>query len=283
MRSRQGANPQCALANHRTWTGGSGAVWATHATHHSQSPHCTMGMKWLLPPVNCRPLVTRLKSTAGSKPNLQPETVPGQVAKNSRSVFPCFRSGSMTRRRMRARKSKVLRLKLWGRSSSACARAAFAKPGSRRTEPLCVSAVRRRSLAQRDAELLAGGTRKRGSPAAIAITAPFPGALLTGLVAALGPACPFGSLCSRSPGAISLEAMRPAHAWSGLRPWVDQRNSMNTRWKAGCVADFAFSRVEARVRVSRGFAVTGYRLRERLAAPVAEIRDVQKSSSGAHR
>ena len=32
-----------------------------------------------------------------------------------------------------------------------------------------------------------------------------------------------------------------------------------------------------------GFAMTGYRLRERLAAPVAEIRDVQTMSSGAHR
>jgi len=38
--------------------------------------------------------------------------------------------------------------------------------------------VRLRSLAQRDAELLAGGTRERGSPAAIAITAPFPGAAI---------------------------------------------------------------------------------------------------------
>jgi hypothetical protein len=38
-----------------------------------------------------------------------------------------------------------------------------------------------------------------------------------------------------------------------------------------------------RVRVSRGFAVTGYRLRERLAALVAETRDVQTLSSGAHR
>jgi hypothetical protein len=38
-----------------------------------------------------------------------------------------------------------------------------------------------------------------------------------------------------------------------------------------------------RVRVSRGFVVTGYRLRERLAALVPEIRDVQTSSSGAHR
>ena len=50
MRSQPGANPQRALANHRTWAGGSSAVWATHATHHSQSPHCTMGMKWLQPP-----------------------------------------------------------------------------------------------------------------------------------------------------------------------------------------------------------------------------------------
>jgi hypothetical protein len=58
----------------------------------------------------------------------------------------------------------------------ACARAAAAAPGSRETEPLCVSAVRRRSLAQRSAVLLAGGTRERGSPSAIAITAPFPGA-----------------------------------------------------------------------------------------------------------
>lgn len=56
--------------------------------------------------------------------------------------------------------------------------------------------------------LLAGGTRERGSPSATAITAPVPGALLTGLVAALGPACPFGSLCSRVPGAISVGAMR---------------------------------------------------------------------------
>jgi hypothetical protein len=51
-------------------------------THHSQPPHCTMGMKWLQSPVNCRPLVTRLKWTADSKPNLQPETAPGQVEKN---------------------------------------------------------------------------------------------------------------------------------------------------------------------------------------------------------
>lgn len=79
MRFLQGANPERALADHGTWAGGSGAVWAAHATHHFQSPHCTMGMKWLQPPVNCRPLVTRLKWTAGSTPILQPETAPGQV------------------------------------------------------------------------------------------------------------------------------------------------------------------------------------------------------------
>lgn len=44
--------------------------------------------------------------------------------------------------------------------------------------------------------------------ARIAITAPFPGTLLTRLVATRGPACPFGSLCSRSPGAIFFEATR---------------------------------------------------------------------------
>ncbi len=42
-------------------------------------PSLHNGNEWLQPPVNCRPLVTRLKWTAGSTPNLQPQTAPGQV------------------------------------------------------------------------------------------------------------------------------------------------------------------------------------------------------------
>jgi hypothetical protein len=99
-------NPQDATTDQRTGSGGSGVVWATHVTHHSRPHHCTMGMKCLQQPVNCRPLVTHLKWMADSRPNLQPETAPGQAEKNSRSAFPCFRSGSMTRRRKRARTSR---------------------------------------------------------------------------------------------------------------------------------------------------------------------------------
>ena len=58
--------------------------------------------------------------------------------------------------------------------------------------------------------LLAGGTRERGSPVAIAITAPFPGALLTGLVAALGPAWRLRRRYAHAPaGCHFSEAMRP--------------------------------------------------------------------------
>lgn len=69
--------------SHRgTRAGSSGAVWPTQATHHSQPPRYTMGMKWLQPPGNCRSLLTRLKWMADSEPNSQPETAPGQVGQN---------------------------------------------------------------------------------------------------------------------------------------------------------------------------------------------------------
>jgi hypothetical protein len=49
-----------------------------------------------------------------------------------------------------------------------------------------------------------------------------------------------------------------------------------TKWtEGGCIGDFALFRGEAERKSFARFAVTGYRLRERLAAPVAEIRDVQ--------
>jgi len=102
--------------------------------------------------------------------------------------------------------------------------------------------------------LLAGGTRKRGSPAAIVITAPFPGALLTGLVAALGPACRLRRRYAHAPaGAISLGAMRP---------WRTPDQACGLRQ-------------EAESKSAGWFSVTGYNLRERLAVPVAETRDVK--------
>ena len=53
--------------------------------------------------------------------------------------------------------------------------------------------------------------------AGVAITAPFPGALLTGLVAALGPACRLRLTLLRVP--FSVEAMRPWRTpGRGLRP-----------------------------------------------------------------
>jgi len=53
--------------------------------------------------------------------------------------------------------------------------------------------------------------------AGVAITAPFPGALLTGLVAALGPACRLRRRYAHAPaGAIFRWGDAPlAHAWSG--------------------------------------------------------------------
>ncbi len=48
-------------------------------------------------------------------------------------------------------------------------------------------------------------------------------------------------------------------------------------------SDYPSSRKRLRVRVLSGFAVTGCRLRERLAAPVAEIRDVKTPLSGGYR
>ncbi|MGY4158241.1 hypothetical protein ACVINW_004083 [Bradyrhizobium sp. USDA 4461] len=51
-------------------------------THRSQAPHCAIGTKWLQPAVNCRSLVTGLKWTADSKPNLPREMAPARVEKN---------------------------------------------------------------------------------------------------------------------------------------------------------------------------------------------------------
>jgi hypothetical protein len=75
-----------------------------------------------------------------------------------------------------------------------------------------------------------------------------------------------------------------AHAWSGPSALHVKTKSHESRTKGRPPRRFRIlSHGGLRVRVSRGFAVTGYRLRERLAAPVAEIRDVQTISSGAHR
>ncbi len=116
----------------------------------------------------------------------------------------------MTHRRVRARKSRSSDSSLSGVLPFAPG-AAAAAPGPR-TESLCVSAVRRRSLAHRKgAELLAGGTRKRGSPAAIAITAPFPGAAIE----------PVSSLHSdpRAPSGRYAHALRVPFSLEAMRPW----------------------------------------------------------------
>ncbi|WP_426422533.1 hypothetical protein [Bradyrhizobium genosp. A] len=79
---------------------------------------------------------------------------------------------------------------------------------------LSVTILRARAKA-----LLAGGTRERGSHSATAITAPIPDALLTGLVAALGPACPFGSLT----GALNERPLTAQEGESG--PVPDRRTT----------------------------------------------------------
>jgi len=113
--------------------------------------------------------------------------------------------------------------------------------------------------------LLAGGTRERGSPLAIAITAPFPGA-------AIEPVSSLHSVPRAAFGVAMLTLLRVpfldgdaplAHAGSGLWP--------------GRLAK------RPRVRVGAGFSVTGYKLRERLAVPVAETRDVKPQSLRARR
>lgn len=63
--------------------------------------------------------------------------------------------------------------------------------------------------------------------AGVAITAPFPGARFTGLVAALGPACRLRRRYAHAPaGAIFRLGDAPlAHAWSGLRPKAPEGKS----------------------------------------------------------
>jgi len=100
--------------------------------------------------------------------------------------------------------------------------------------------------------LLAGGTRERGSPAAIAITGPFPGAAIE----------PVSSLHSdpRAPSGRYAHALRvpflveatcrwraPSHACSPRR-----FNPIKNRALAVCVAEFAFSDTDA------DLAVAGY-------------------------
>jgi hypothetical protein len=60
--------------------------------------------------------------------------------------------------------------------------------------------------------LLAGGTRERGSPAAIAITAPFPGAAIE----------PVSSLHSdpRAPSGRYAHALRVPFSVEAMRPWA---------------------------------------------------------------
>lgn len=209
MRSLQGTNPEGALANHGTWAGGSGAVWAAHATHHFQSPHCTTRMKWLQPPVNCRPLVTRLKWTAGSTLNLQPETAPGQVEELKKRFFPCFRSGSTTRRPMRARKSWSSDLSPGGVLPLVRVRLpphrALVEPSRFASRPSGFDPSRKSCGAPRR------GTRKRGPPAAIAITAPFPGATIE----------PVSSLHSdpRAPLGRYAHALRVPFPVEAMRSW----------------------------------------------------------------
>src|SRR5438128_11504488 len=83
---------QCGASIHNDGSlspGGSSVVWATHANPSiSQPPHCTKGMKWLQPPVNCLPLVTRLKWTADSKLNLLPKTGPRAGGEELKKRFP---------------------------------------------------------------------------------------------------------------------------------------------------------------------------------------------------
>ena len=184
---------------------------------------------------------------------------------------------------MRARKSRSL---LDLASSSACARAAFAASGSREPSRFASRPSGFDPSRKGLQELLAGGTRERGSPAAIAITAPFPGAAIE----------PVSSLHSdpRAPSGRYAHALRVPFSVEAMRPWrtpgracgpsVAQRNSHEHTMEGGLRRRFRIlSGRGGESECRRGFAVTGYRLRERLAAPVAETRDVQTLSSGAHR
>jgi hypothetical protein len=88
--------------------------------------------------------------------------------------------------------------------SEHAARANLASRGPSTYEPSRFASrpFRLRSLAQRLRSSSPGALGK-GARLRRSLSLPLSRVLLlTGLVAALGPACPFGSLCSRSPGAI---------------------------------------------------------------------------------
>ena len=222
----------------------------------------------------------------------------------------------MTRRRVRARKSRSSDSSL--RGGLPLARVRLRRIGLSWTEPLCVSAIRLRSLAQELRSSSPGALGKgarRHEVCRRRYHCPVPGCPLNrSRRCTRSRVPPSASLCSRSCGchfplrrgalgARLIGACGPRHlkvasheemgrmagrvvdlSFSHL--WRAARAKPGSRMPTPCgrmshAVDS--SRTRLGVRVRPGFAVTGYRLRERLAAPVAEIRDVQTPSSGAHR
>lgn len=98
------------------------------------------------------------------------------------------------------------------------------------------------------AELLAEGTRERGSPPAIAITAPFPGAAIEPVSSLHSdPRAPSGRYAHALRVPFSVEAMR---RWRtpdrGLRPHsASMPRPMKILTQGGRVADFVSSHLEA--------------------------------------
>src|SRR6478752_5963476 len=137
----------------------------------------------------------------------------------------------------------------------------------------------------RTAELFAGGTRKRGSPAAIAITAPFPGAAIEPVSSLHSdPRAPSGRYAHALRVPFSIARYAPGARLVGPAAPVAQLNSHEDTMEGGLRHRFRIISSGRRESECRpGFAMTGFRLRERLAVPVAETRDVQTLSSGAHR
>lgn len=97
--------------------------------------------------------------------------------------------------------------------------------------------------------------------AGVAITAPFPGTLLTGLVAALGPACRLRRRYAHAPaGAIFRWGDAPlAHALAGAcgPSALNTMSHEDLGGRRGSVADFVSSHLEAESKSSRGFCRDG--------------------------
>ena len=195
------------MADHRTRPGGSSVVWATHVNPSFPTTSLHNGNE----------MVAANRELPASGYALE---VDGRLKAEFATRDSARAGGEELKKRF-----PMLQIRIYDAQTNArgdldpptgglfcMARAASAASGSREPSRFA-SRPRGVDPSRKDYRSSSPGALGKGARLRRSLSLPLSRVpLLTGLVAALGPACPFGSLCSRSPGAISAGRCAFAHA-----------------------------------------------------------------------